>query len=289
MPLGPDDLVLCAATALATPLLDRLAPARAAGYAGVSVWPFEVEALRAGGVDDDELRTRIADAGLAVGELDAITTWLPGHTPPPAMDAAMAAQLLANTAQALCPMGEAIGARSVTVVEYYGAVVDVDVAAEAFAGVCDVAAEHGLVVHLEPLPWTGIPDLTAGWAIVRGADRPNGGLLVDSWHLFRSGSTLEQLAAIPGSAVLGVQLDDAPATPEADLEDETMHRRLLPGEGELDLVGFVRTLREIGSPAPIGVEVFSDALAALPVAEVAQRTAAATRAVLAAAATPAPA
>jgi sugar phosphate isomerase/epimerase len=84
--------------------------------------------------------------------------------------------------------------------------------------------------------------------------------------------------------VLGVQIDDAPAAPEADLEEETMHRRLVPGEGELDLVGFVRTLRSIGSPAPIGVEVFSDALAALPVDEVARRTAEGTRAVLAAAA-----
>jgi sugar phosphate isomerase/epimerase len=281
MSLGPDDLVLCAATVMATPFLDRLAPAKAAGYAGLSIWPYEVEALRARGVGDAELRSRVADAGLAIGEVDAITTWLPGATPPPSMDPAMAQGLLGNTADALCPLAASIGARSVSLVEYYGADVDVDVAIEAFAAVCDRAADDGLIVHLEFLPWTGIPDLAAGWAIVQGAGRPNGGLLVDSWHLFRSGSTLEQLARIPGSAVLGVQIDDAPAEPDGDLEDETMHRRRIPGDGGLDLEGFVRVLREIGSPAPIGVEVFADDLAGLPVAEVAQRTADGTRAVIA--------
>jgi sugar phosphate isomerase/epimerase len=281
MSLGPDDLVLCAATVMATPFLDRLAPAKAAGYAGLSIWPYEVEALRAVGVSDAELRSRVADAGLAIGEVDAITTWLPGATPPASMDPMMAQSLLGNTADALCPLAASIGARSVSLVEYYGVDVDLDIAIEAFAAVCDRAADDGLIVHLEFLPWTGIPDLAAGWAIVEGAGRPNGGLLVDSWHLFRSGSTLEQLARIPGSAVLGVQIDDAPAAPDGDLEDETMHRRRIPGDGELDLAGFVRVLREIGSPAPIGVEVFADDLAGLPVDEVAQRTADGTRAVIA--------
>src|SRR5690606_681739 len=131
------DLVLCAATALATPFLDRLQPARDAGYAGVSIWPYEVEALRAAGTSDRELRARVDDAGLAVAEVDAVTNWLPGHTPPPGMDPAMAQGLMANTASHVCAMAESIGARSVTLVEYFGAVVDHDTATAAFAAVCD--------------------------------------------------------------------------------------------------------------------------------------------------------
>jgi len=48
-------------------------------------------------------------------------------------------------------------------------------------------------------------------------------------------------------------------------------------------VGLVRALDEIGCDAPIGVEIFSDALAALPADEVARRCAAAVRSVLRAA------
>lgn len=283
MPLGRDDLVFSAGTHSVTPFLDRLAPANAAGYAAVSVLPYEIEALRASGSSDAEIRARVADNGLAIGELDAVTTWLPGHTPPSAFPADLAASLLTNTAERLAAMGEAIGARSLTVVEFYGATPSVDTAAEAFASVCDVAARHGLVAHLEFLPWTGIADLATAWQIVQRADRSNGGLLIDSWHLFRSGSTLDELRQIPGDRVLYVQIDDAPATPEADLSDETQHRRLLPGDGELDLVGLIRTLDAIGCTSPIGVEVFSDELYAQPVDDVTRRSADAARKVIAAA------
>jgi hypothetical protein len=49
------------------------------------------------------------------------------------------------------------------------------------------------------------PDFRTAWEIVRGAGRGNGGLLVDRWHFFRRGSTLQERRAIPGDKVLGVQ------------------------------------------------------------------------------------
>ena len=80
-----------------------------------------------------------------------------------------------------------------------------------------------------------------------------------------------------------VQLNDAPAQPVLadDLPMDSMHHRLLPGEGDIDLLGLIRGLDEIGSQAPIGLEVFSDDLAGLPAAEVGRRLAEATRRVLA--------
>jgi len=59
-----------------------------------------------------------------------------------------------------------------------------------------------------------------------------------------------------------------------------LHRRLLPGDGDFDLVGYLGALRDIGAAAPVGVEVFSDALHALGPVEAATRAAAATRTVL---------
>jgi sugar phosphate isomerase/epimerase len=161
--------------------------------------------------------------------------------------------------------------------------VPVDVAAAAFAELCDRAASHGLLVHLEFLPWSGIPTLQAAWDIVRRADRNNGGLMLDTWHYIRSGGTLAGLREVPGEKILGVQLADAPATPDGVIFDETMRRRRLPGEGDGQLAELVRTLDAIGCHAPLGVEVFSDALAELPVQEVARRAAAALHSLLAAA------
>jgi sugar phosphate isomerase/epimerase len=276
------DLVFCVGNAPHVPLLERLSPARAAGYAALSLLPYEYTRLRESGMSDTEIRQRIADQGLAVGELDGLAVWLPDHRPPASLPSELARLLADATPERLVPIAAAVGARSITVIEFFGrGVDDLDEAAESFARACDLAAEYGVLLHLEFLPWAGIPDLATAAEIVRRAGRPNGGLLVDSWHLYRSGSTLEELSAIPGDLVMAVQLDDAPARPEPDLADETEHRRLLPGEGSFDLVGLVRTLDEIGSRAPLGVEVLSDELARRPVDEIARRTAEATRRVLA--------
>jgi sugar phosphate isomerase/epimerase len=111
----------------------------------------------------------------------------------------------------------------------------------------------------------------------------NGGVAVDAWHWFRSSSPsdLTTLRAIPGEKVLGVQLDDAPVETEANLMAATLHQRLLPGEGAIDLAALLGALRDIGAAAPIGVEVFSDELHELGPMEAAKRAADATRAVLA--------
>ena len=90
------------------------------------------------------------------------------------------------------------------------------------------------------------------------AGRDNGGLAVDSWHHFRTGGTVEQLASIPGRRIHSVQINDAPEQPQGDPWTELTTSRLLPGQGVFDLKGFIQTLDAIGSAAPIGVEVFND-------------------------------
>ena len=155
--------------------------------------------------------------------------------------------------------------------DVFGGSWSLDEAAAAFADLCDRAAEHGLLVHLEFLPWSRIADLATAWQVVDAADRANGGLAVDAWHYFRGRPDPVVLEAIPGDKVLCIQLGDGPARPEADLLTATLHQRLGPGEGELDLRGLVAGLRRIGAQAPWGVEVFSDALDDLAAHEVGRR------------------
>jgi sugar phosphate isomerase/epimerase len=107
--------------------------------------------------------------------------------------------------------------------------------------------------------------------------------MIDTWHSFRGATDDAQLRALPGARIGSVQLNDAPATPAANLVAETLDARLLPGEGAIPLVRWLRILEAIGSRAPIGVEVFSQALDALPPVEVGRRCGAAARKVLAAA------
>jgi len=274
-----DDLVLAAGTVQSVPFLDRLAPARAAGFAGVSMFAADVEALLAAGVAPADIRSRVADAGLFVQEVEIVGNWLPG-TPTKDNPAWLAALLDRSTGGRLVDMAQGVGARGITVAELRGIACEAGVAADAFARLCEVAGGAGLHVALEFVPTGGIPDLKTAWEIVRAAGRSNGGLLVDSWHFFRSRSDLAQLAGLPADAIRSIQISDAPARPEADLDREMVRGRLLPGEGDLDLAGFVAALRATGTAAPCAVEVFSDALAREPIDIVAGRCAAAARKLL---------
>jgi len=83
--------------------------------------------------------------------------------------------------------------------------------------------------------------------------------------------------------VKAVQVSDVEDGTITDYLAATMHVRRLPAEGVADLVRWVRLLDGIGSHAPLGVEVLSDALHALPPAEIARRAGDAMRALGAAA------
>jgi sugar phosphate isomerase/epimerase len=280
--MGPDDLILCSGTLRrGVPFAERLAAASAAGFAGVSLWGRDYAAARGEGLSDADMRAMLAAHGLQVAELDPAWWWLPGaaevHIPPD-----LDSEDVFRFGEAdLFAVADALGGRSINAVDVFGGGWDVDGAAEAFAGLCRRAAEHDLLVHIEWLPWSRIPDLATALSIVELADQPNGGLNVDAWHLVRSGVTLDALRAVPGRLVLGIQLDDGPLEPEPDLVAATLHAREVPGHGAFDLPGIVGALRDTGTTAPVGVEVFSDALHALDPGEAAKVAAEATRETLA--------
>jgi sugar phosphate isomerase/epimerase len=281
MQLGPDDLVLCSGTLPRdTSFEERLAAARDAGFAAISLWGRDHAAARLEGLTDSDMRSMLDDHGLEVAELDPAWWWLPGATDvhvPLELDFM---DVFRFGEKELFSMGESLGARSVNAVDVFGGDWDLRAAAESFAALCSRAAEHGLLVHLEWLPWSRIPDLATALEIVQIAQAPNGGLNVDAWHFTRSGTDSSELRKVPGELVLAVQLDDGPADAEADLMNATLHERLLPGEGDFDLTGIVAAIRESGSGAPIGVEVFADDLHAAGAHEAARRAAESARSVL---------
>ncbi|MCP1470406.1 sugar phosphate isomerase/epimerase [Sphingobium sp. OAS761] len=260
------DLVLSGPPFVHLPLLDRMAPARDAGFTGMSLMPGDVWGLERQGMAASDIAARMADHGLSVMEIDCTACWLPAHRVA-GDDAPMATLLRSLTPERVVETAARIGAPSLTVVEMMGMTPSLDEAAEAFAHVCDLAAGHGLRAHIEFLPFGGIPDLATAWAIVQAAGCANGGLTLDSWHFFRSGSSLELLRSIPGDRIHTVQINDAPTRASDDLMRETMNGRMLPGTGSFDLPGFIAAIDATGSTAPLSVEIFSSELAQQPMAD----------------------
>jgi sugar phosphate isomerase/epimerase len=257
----------------------RIAAAHAGRFDSTSLFPYEVHRARAAGITDAELRARFEDAGIRVAVIDPLARWLPtwrspGDLPPddPAFGDLEPDEVFA--------MAVSFGADLISVLALYDPPVSAAVGGPVFAALCDRAAERGLRLQLESIPGTGIHDLTAAWGIVRAADRPNGGILLDTWHFFRSGSSFELLEDLPADRIFGLQIEDAPVEPPADPAHESLHGRLLPGEGGLDLERFVAAVAD-KVPELTGPEVFSDELGVLPAAELGCRLGETSRSLLA--------
>ncbi|MFN3552976.1 MAG: sugar phosphate isomerase/epimerase family protein [Novosphingobium meiothermophilum] len=275
-----ESLVFCSAPFAHVPLLDRLAPVADAGFSALSLMPADVWTLEEQGMPASEIRARIIDAGLAVAEMDCTACWTQRQRTTSGNDD-LSRLLRTLTAERVVATAARMEARSVAAIDLSSSPPALDEAAQGFAALCDMAAEHGLRAHIEFLPSSAIRSLTEAWAIVDAAGRPNGGVTIDALHFFRSGSTLDQLAAVPAERIHTVQLSDAPRELSDDLWTELMTKRLLPGEGALDIGGLIRTLDSIGSTAPMGIEVFNTRYADRPLGEVARDFASTGRAVIA--------
>ncbi len=277
--LSMADLVLAQGTVRNASFRDRVAAAAAAGFAGIGLACRAYARLRDEGWSDAALRSVLDDAGVRLLETEGLLGFSSFGT---VRSGPLAGRRYADprSEQAAFAMADAFGVRHVMVNGAFEGALEPD-AVEAFAGLCDRAADHGLLVALEPVPCSTVPDLAAAVGVVTGAGRPNGGLCIDSWHLYRGGGDERSLEQVPADLVLVVQLDDGPVQPvDSHYLVDTMHHRQLPGEGELPLSAFLGVLRRTGVRAPVSVEVLSDTLDARAPAEVAALAADATRRVL---------
>ncbi len=267
--LDQSSLVLCSGTVRDASLVDTVRAAAAAGFDGVSLYHREYVAARDAGWTDAAIVALLDGEGVALAELDGTMRWLPGDRRGPAFEE-------------FVDVAAGLGARSITVIETEGRGVGsdlpLDVVGERFAAVCDRAAPAGLLAHVEYFPTSGVPDSSTAAAVVRAANRDNGGVLCDLWHHVRGPDA--GAPAFGDAPLLGVQVSDVASVAADDLGFEMMHGRLLPGTGVADLTGLLHALRAAGCAAPIEVEVYSDDLAARDPVDAARLTHVAFTAVL---------
>jgi 4-hydroxyphenylpyruvate dioxygenase len=134
----------------------------------------------------------------------------------------------------------------------------VDRAAADLRELGEVAAPMGIRVGYEALAWgRHVNDHRDAWEIVRRADHPNVGLILDSFHTLVRRIDPDTIRAIPGDRIFIVQLADAPRI-DMDLLYLSRHFRSMPGEGDLPVVDFVRAVAATGYTGPLSLEVFND-------------------------------
>lgn len=120
---------------------------------------------------------------------------------------------------------------------------DVARSLDQFGKVVEMAAARGLPTVTEFAPCFTIASLPMAIDAVRHVGRPDFRLTLDTMHLFRSGATATEVAAVDPAMIGYVQICDVPTEPALpEYMDEGMYERLPPGEGDAPLVEYLRAL-----------------------------------------------
>ncbi len=85
----------------------------------------------------------------------------------------------------------------------------------------------------------------------------NVGLLIDAWHWYHAGASTNDIVAAGRDRIVHIHFDDSADLPPEQVRD---NERLMPGEGVIDLTGFLRALESIGYRDALSVEVFGRGL-----------------------------
>jgi sugar phosphate isomerase/epimerase len=277
------ELVLYAGCIPAAPFPDFVAAAASAGFDAVSIWPVIYRrAMSREGLDPITMRRILDDSGVRITDVDPCGDWLPAQAE---VDDLPAIFRSVWTRRDFFEAASALGADTVVAVDLASGAAGLDeagyeTAVEGFGRLCDDAAEHGLQVALEFMPFSRIRNLASGWRVVADASRSNGGLILDTCHLARGGWDQPLLATIPAHRIFAVQLSDGPAQMPDDLREESMYHRLEPGTGDFNVGSILTTLASIGVSTRVGPELYQRPWSDRPPAQVAQDLAASTRAIL---------
>lgn len=245
--------------------------AEAAGRAGFNGFGFELCDLEhvLQSTSLREVRSILQANGLHLVEIEVLLDWFCEGERRVASDSAR---------ERMLRLAESLGACHIKVgSDITGAEWPLDRVTEEFARLCDQAARAGTRVGIELLPVASLATLTDGMAVVEGAGRKNGGLVIDIWHMTRGNIDFSEIAALPRSSITHVELDDGPAVPQRSFFEETICCRELCGEGQFDIAGFLGAIRATGYQGTFGIELLSDAHRLRSVDEAAQRACQTTR------------
>jgi sugar phosphate isomerase/epimerase len=260
-----------------------LRAAKAGRFTAAAVSPHTLHGLLKSGQDGASILAEAAEHGVRLTHLDGATSWAPIWCSEK-MNPFLRRRFSYSPAQIL-DLAETAGVTTILAAGAFDpGAVPLDDLVAGFAAFCDTAAAREMRVELEFVPPWGVPDLNSAWQIVRQANRLNGTLMIDTWHLLKGSADpaagLAVLETIPGGKLTGLQLADALISPQAATPWDEGRFRRFPGDGELDLARIVLLLLRKGGLRSAGAEVFGQAIDDLDPDQAGVRAAASTLRIL---------
>ena len=226
--------------------------ASAAGFDFVEIWAAKLRTyLRTNLVSD--LRRLFDDAGvepLSINSIEHITF----RTPDEYKQIQNQCEELSSVASQLrCPYLVVVPGKLPSPAPTYGLIIDESV--RVLRELAAIAQRHDVALGFEFLGQTDCSVQTLGLAneIVERVAKPNVGLVIDSFHFYAGGSTVEMIKQLDPDRLFIFHINDAEDLPREELHDS---KRLLPGLGILPLREMMQAFKSIAYDRVTSVEIF---------------------------------
>jgi 4-hydroxyphenylpyruvate dioxygenase len=122
----------------------------------------------------------------------------------------------------------------------------------------ELAERSGMRIGYEALAWgRHVKDWTQAWDLVRAADHPALGLVLDSFHACVRNNPIAPIGDIPGDRIALVQIADSPRLLMDPLA-LSRHHRCFPGQGELPMAEYLAAVLRTGYRGPVSLEIFNE-------------------------------
>ena len=257
-----------------TPLAHALRVARDAGYNGVELRNIDFKRCMDTGMTNDAVLEMIRKSGIKVAVIGAEAGLLFAKGDDQ--------RRLLDSFERTCANAVALACGTLMMSPGQNPVSTVREAAASFRHAGEIAGKHGVRLALEfnsrhPM----INRLEVAREMVAIAGHPSCGLLLDAYHLHRSGAPGRGFEDVPADEIFAFQFSDAPPDPPSSVSSPT--DRLPPGRGVVQWTEVFKLLGEKGYQGYLDYEAPNPAQWSRPPEEVAREGITATRALLAAA------
>jgi 2-keto-myo-inositol isomerase len=257
-----------------TPLGDVLRVARDAGYAAIELRYIDYKRCIESGLTREDYLDLVRASGMKVAVMGVENGII-------FSEGEERERLLASL-ETTCANATALGCDTLMISPGRNPPTTVRQGGENYRRAAEVALRHGLKLALE---FNSRHPLLNNTAVAREigaiAGMPNGGLLLDAYHLHCSGAPGRGFEEVPVEEILAFQFSDAPPGPPSKVW--TALDRLPPGTGAVDWSGVFGLLLEKGYGGYVVYEAPNPAQWTRPAAEVAREGITAAREVIAAA------
>lgn len=241
---------LNASTIRPTPILDKINIAGETGYAAIELWHDEIDEHIAQGGTLSELKSALADHGLAV----PTTIYLAGWFETTGEEHAKAIEECKRRMEQAVELGAPY-----IISGPPGGAADYELGAANYHELLEIGEQIGVKPAMEFLGFVEqLNTIEDAMAVMTKAGRDDVTTVLDPFHIFRGGGSVESIAKLTAQQVAVSHFNDVVKDPPREQQHDK--DRVMPGDGVFDLKRYVELLAQIGYDGFLSLELFREDL-----------------------------